>query len=60
MKPMRFPQLLLAVVTMLGLGSAARGPIYNRQANAQQQIAAALAQASKDGKNVVLIFGANW
>ena len=39
---------------------AADLPLYNEQADAHQEIAGALAEASKHGKNVVLIFGANW
>lgn len=39
---------------------AADQPLYNEQADAHQEIAGALAEASKHGKNVVLVFGANW
>ena len=39
---------------------ASSRPIYDENANPQQQIAAALAAAGKSGKNIVLIFGANW
>jgi hypothetical protein len=42
------------------LGAAAQKSIYDEQADAHQQVAGALAEASKAGKNVVLIFGANW
>ena len=35
-------------------------PIYDESADAHQQVAAAIAQASKSGKNIVLDFGANW
>ena len=40
--------------------SAASQPIYDEQANARQEIAAAVTKASRTGRNVVLIFGANW
>ena len=39
---------------------AASQPIYNEHADARRDIATAISQASKAGKNVVLIFGANW
>ena len=58
----RFDSFL--VVWLLALASiratAASQPIYDENANAQQQIAAALATPAKDGKNILLIFGANW
>jgi thioredoxin 1 len=34
--------------------------IYDTQADARQDISAAIARASKTGRNVVLVFGANW
>jgi thioredoxin 1 len=37
-----------------------RTPIYRADANAQQEIAEALAQAKKGNKRVLLVFGANW
>lgn len=39
---------------------AATQPIYDEQADARRDIATAIAQASKTGRNIVLIFGANW
>lgn len=42
------------------VAKAVSQPIYNEHANARQEIAAAISQASKTGRNVVLIFGANW
>jgi len=39
---------------------AATQPIYNEHSDAAREVAAALARASKTGRNVVLIFGANW
>ena len=53
---MRFlPLFLLAGVTL-----AADQPPYDEKADAHQQIAAAIAEASKAQKNIVLVFGANW
>ena len=53
---MRFlPLFLLAGVTF-----AAEQPPYDETADAHQQIAAAIAEASKAQKNIVLVFGANW
>jgi protein disulfide-isomerase len=39
---------------------AASQQIYNTQADARQDISAAIHQASRTGRNVVLVFGANW
>jgi len=49
---------LLVVVPMMA--AVASRPIYDEKANPQQQIASALATAAKSGKNILLIFGANW
>jgi thiol:disulfide interchange protein len=40
--------------------SAAKPPIYDESADGSKQIADALALAGKDGKRVLLQFGANW
>lgn len=39
---------------------AATRPIYNEDANAGKILKAGIARASRTGKNVALIFGANW
>jgi len=49
------PLVLLACAAMV-----AEQPPYDEKADAHQQIAAAIAQASQAHKNVILIFGANW
>ena len=49
------PLILLAGVTI-----AAEQPPYDEKADAHQQITAAIAEASKAHRNVILIFGANW
>ena len=49
------PLVLLAGVAV----AAAQGP-YDEKADAHQQIAAAIAEAAKAHKNIVLVFGANW
>ena len=55
-KLVRFlPLFLLAAMTM-----AAEQPPYDEKADAHQQITAAIAEASKAHKNVILVFGANW
>jgi hypothetical protein len=51
---------ILGFFLLAGPLIAADQPLYNEKADARQQIASALAEASKHGKNVVLIFGANW
>jgi len=60
------PSRALALLAMCGLmlsaalARAASQQIYDPQAEARRDIAAAIAQASKTGRNIVLIFGANW
>ena len=49
-----------AGVLAAGVAAAAGGQIYDEGADAHQQIAAAIEQASKTGRNIVLVFGANW
>src|SRR5579859_2884330 len=48
--------LMMAVIP----ARAASRQIYDTQADARQDISTAIAQASKTGRNIVLIFGANW
>ncbi len=53
----------LAILTALLIGTVMVGasePLYNEHADAHHDVAAAMAHAEKAGKNVVLIFGANW
>jgi protein disulfide-isomerase len=50
----------LALVLLAGAANAAEQPPYDEKADAHQQIAAAIAEASKAHKNVILVFGANW
>ena len=49
------PLALLAGVTI-----AAEQPPYDEKADVRQQITAAIAEASKAHRNVILVFGANW
>ena len=59
---MRRCRVLLAVILVaLALATQALSQsIFDEKADAHQQIAAAISQASKTGKNVILDFGANW
>jgi len=55
--------LFLAVCGLVvgcAVAKAASQPIFDEHADAAREIAAALSRASKTGRNVVLIFGANW
>lgn len=56
--------ILALAVCVLAMGAAvaraASQPIYDEHADARQDVAAALSKAEKTGRNVVLIFGANW
>jgi thiol-disulfide isomerase/thioredoxin len=51
---------LIATFVAAARTPAADNPIYDESADAHQQIAAAIAQASRSGRNVMLDFGANW
>ncbi len=53
------PKLLLLVL-LACMTLAAEQPPYDEKADARQQIAAAIAEASKAQKNIILVFGANW
>jgi len=60
---MRIAGLLVLLMTFgfpRGSSKAAEAPLYDANADAKKQISAAIAEASKSGKNVVLDFGANW
>ena len=53
--------LKLVPLTLLACAVfAADQPPYDEAADAHQQVASAIAAASKARKNVVLVFGANW
>ncbi len=51
---------MCALTLSAAVARAASQPLYDEHADARQDIAAAIAKASKTGRNVVLIFGANW
>ena len=50
----------LPLVLLAGACVPAKRTPFDEKANAHQQITAAIAEASKSRKNVVLVFGANW
>ena len=50
----------LPLVLLASLTITADQPPYDEKADAHQQITAAIAEASKAHRNVILIFGANW
>lgn len=51
---------LSGLIILAALAAAASQPIYNEQAEARREIAAAISRASKTDRNVALVFGANW
>jgi protein disulfide-isomerase len=51
---------ILPLFLLVGVTMAADQPPYDEKADARQQIAAAIAEASRAHKNVILVFGANW
>ena len=52
--------VLAAAVALTGLARAASETIYDEKADAPKQVTAALAEAARRGKQIVLVFGANW
>lgn len=60
--PNRALTLLALCGLMMGIARAraASQQIYDTHADARQDIAAAISRASKTGRNIVLVFGANW
>jgi thioredoxin 1 len=52
----------IAILVLAGVAWAASGPVYDENADAKKQIAAALREAARrrPARNVVLVFGANW
>jgi thiol-disulfide isomerase/thioredoxin len=57
------PKYCFLILFLIALGCAAGQPsasIYNEQADAHHDVAAAIADATRSKKNIVLIFGANW
>ena len=53
-------QAVCGILVSSAVAWAASQPIYNEHADARRDISAAISQASKTGRNIVLIFGANW
>ncbi len=56
----QYLSLALVLLAARGAAKAASDQIYDEKAEARQQVSAAIAQASRSGKHVVLVFGANW
>lgn len=52
--------LILFLLVSCGALRASTEPIYDEKADAHRDISAAIANARKAKKNIVLIFGANW
>jgi len=60
MKRVRFVMLAVILAAMTAGAGAASEQLYDEQADAHKQVDTAIAEASRAGKNLVLIFGANW
>ncbi len=56
----RYLLVLLALLAVAGAVQAASEALYDEKTDAHKLIAAAIDEASKSGKNIVLVFGANW
>ncbi len=60
---MRLTKILVFFAALFlgaGVSVAAGQSIYDEKADAHQQVATARAAARHSGRNVVLVFGANW
>ncbi len=60
MKRNGFLLVLFTLLATTALAKASGKGIYDEKTDARRQVASAIAEASRSGKNVVLIFGANW
>jgi len=59
----KLSRVILVLITSLAIRrtvAAADGSLYDEKANAHREVSAAILEASRSGKNVVLDFGANW
>ena len=56
----KFLGLLAALLLMAAMSVAAEQLLYDENEDAHHQVSAALTEAARTGKNVVLVFGANW
>ena len=52
--------ILAAAVVLTGLARAASNVVYDEKADAPKQVTATIAEASRSGQYIVLVFGANW
>ena len=52
--------ILAAAVVLPGLAQAAHNLVYDEKADAPMQVTATIAEGSRRGKHIVLVFGANW
>ena len=52
--------ILAATMLLAGLAQAASEAIYDEKADAPKQLSATVAEASRSGKRIMLVFGANW
>ncbi len=53
-------QIVFAVVFATCVQAAGKAPVYDELADATRDVAAAVAQATAEKKQVLLVFGANW
>lgn len=60
MSPQRYGLLILAVLVFGGVLDGSPERLYDQNADAQRDTAAAIADATNTHKNVVLVFGADW
>lgn len=60
---MKVPMRLVTCLIFFGaviLSAAFKDPLFDEKANAGKEIQAAITQAPREGKNIILDFGANW
>ena len=60
MRLRRLVFVLAAAVALTGLTRAASNAVYDEKADAPKQVTATIVEATHSGKNIVLVFGANW
>jgi protein disulfide-isomerase len=60
MNPPKYWFLILFLAVISGAAQQPSAPVYDEKADAHRDITAAVANAERSKRNIVLIFGANW
>ncbi len=59
-KYLQYWPISLVFLLLVRFASAAEKPLYDTRADAHQQVASAITEATRSLRDVVIIFGADW